>query len=511
MKNRLFIIRNKKVFITALIVMINFVDSKSQSNPIPYLLENGRWIYVKEGTPNNLVQKQFIRTTKFANNGNAIIYDSENYSENIPSALGGTVQRTRDIKVAYLVNRELKILKKVIDFRLPMDSRFDDLIEPLDDIDEKNTYYKYLNNGFKGIITSTGKEIYPAKDFKEFTGISNDRIISSFYSRDYQSYQSGLLDLNGNIILPLSPIKFLDNKFKYGLIPYEVNNKCGYMDKDGNEIIFPQYKNCSSFILGMATVDNGDNGLVINTKNKIIGLGNYIKSLTGSQYVTYEFIDKNKIDYSTDSGFIALIDHKSNNVKLPNPVKSIALILLDKNLKVINRLTLPLHPNDDIELQLVSIFGGNIKLKNKSYNFDSEFLFWNFKTGSIDRQIEKNTIISDGLYVFSDKENGLGYKNEKHQIVIQAKYIACSPFKFGLAIVQDIRGQYIIDKTEKIILRLGNKYSKYNLEIVSPSLLICKDNSAYCYDNLEGCKDFYLDLNGYEYRDSEQNLKLKDK
>jgi len=267
--------------------------------------------------------------------------------------------------------------------------------------------------------------------------------------------------------------------------------------------IYTQYKNCSPFNLGMAEVDNG---LVINTKNKIIELENYLKSLTGSKYITYKFFERNKNDYSTDSGFIALIHHKSDYSILPNSEKSQELILINKNLKVINRLTLPRNPYDR-SWEVVSVFGDNIKLKNGS-NYPN-FLFWNFKTGSIDTQIDEKTIVSDGLYIFSDKENGFGYKNEKHEIVIQAKYIASSPFKFGLTIVQDIRGQYIIDKTEKIILRLGNKYSKYNLEIVSPSLLICKDNSAYCYNDLNGCKDFYVDLSGYEYRDNEQNINLK--
>jgi hypothetical protein len=482
-----------KKLISFFILMIFNQIIYGQNDFIPYALANGKWTYVKKGTVTPVLEKQFYRTNGFSKDGNAIIYDVEVYNENNISTRFYT-------HVAYLINKDLKILKKVSDSRRGSKPDFDYFIEPLYDEVANYTYYIFQDydktEDFRGILDSLGKEIYPAKDFNRFEGISNGRIIGRFSASN--GSKDGLLDLNGNVILPISPIEFLDNKFKNGLIPYRVGDKCGFMDKDANEIIFPQYKYIYPFTLGFSKIGNPDER-IINTQNKVVNVQNIIKSLTGTEFFSYKFIEKGIDSDSPDLDFIAVIHYKRDFYwSPPHPLKNEELILLNKNFKIFKRLNLPRDPNNKV-WELESEFKNTLKLKSGDYI--PRYYLWNYNNGKLDNQVDRNVTITEGLYSFKDEDLGWGYKNINQEIVIDAKFYECTPFKYGMALVKDIRGWSLIDKKGNTILKIGNKYVQYDLRIFNENLIFCKDK--------KNDKDFFIDLNGFEYRDNEENLSRK--
>lgn len=366
-------------------------------------------------------------------------------------------------------------------------------------------------------------------------------------------YGIALLDYSGKVIMPLiPPYNFSSNSYKYNIIPYELSSKCGYLDKDGIPIVFAKYDKCKLFWQDFAETvkdgsiyyinSNGEENTIVKNQKKI-NLKNYFRSLIGSENFKLYYIHKNTF-IGESSGYYSFIRKYGRHIDLPDEdylvltsenekdrgivlydnftetQKNEKIIILDQNLNVISNILLPISKNDNSYWRVDRFFVNTLCFTNSHntilYNFRSNKIIENcndeFRKGPSDF-----FYVSEGYYPFKNKSSKWGYKNENGEIVIQPYYSECKSFVYGHALVKDYNGWSIINNKGKSILKLGNKYNSYILEIVAPDLISCTwgsginaFNSAKSLpllgENMRAfdLNIFYIDLNGFEYRENDQ-------
>jgi hypothetical protein len=93
-------------------------------------------------------------------------------------------------------------------------------------------------------------------------------------SKGKHKSQAMFIDRNGKIKINMAGKKYtnyFDSDFSEGLLPIEINNKCGFINKKGQMVIKPKYDRAQSFSEGLAAVfTNGRWGFIDKNENMII-------------------------------------------------------------------------------------------------------------------------------------------------------------------------------------------------------------------------------------------------
>ncbi len=209
----------------------------------------------------------------------------------------------------------------------------------------------------------------------------------------------GFINQSGEIILePQFNLIGTGNStyFSEGLAIVCMNDKCGYIDSSGNYILKPIYDYAENFSEGVAKV----------YFNKYDLLGNKIQN---SESI---YINKEGKPLFPDSGFIPLSEFSDGLAKVEVGKKQ---VFIDKL--------------------------GQIILDPKEINMTSNF--------------------QDGLALYSHKEvHRYGYADKNGQIIIPAQFKQAGDFQEGLAQVMFENGKYgFIDKTGKTIIEPQFEYA----------------------------------------------------
>ena len=117
-----------------------------------------------------------------------------------------------------------------------------------------------------GYIDTTGKFVIPPRFIEGFPFSSGMALVvlRSFRKGMYHFNQYGYIDRSGNLVIqvqePLDTKSFRvlyqdkDLTFSEGLLPVTQNDKSGFMDKAGKQVIPPRYNNVHPFSEGLAAV-----------------------------------------------------------------------------------------------------------------------------------------------------------------------------------------------------------------------------------------------------------------
>jgi len=175
----------------------------------------------------------------------------------------------------------------------------------------------YLNNSVCCVIDTTGNIIVPSGKYS-FVDLFSEGLAA------VQTYDKkiGVIDKAGNeVIAPDTKYSRIE-PFSEGLAAVKINNKWGYIDTEGNEVIPPKYDNALPFSEGLAAVgygklgDSGSNwGFIDKSGNEVIPITYF-----GYSYYGESFTDgRVAVVASLDSGDAKKIVIDKNG----NPVASL--------------------------------------------------------------------------------------------------------------------------------------------------------------------------------------------
>jgi len=129
-------------------------------------------------------------------------------------------------------------------------------------------YFQVMQNGKTGFRDLDGKIVIEPK-------FDNAEMFSEGLSTVKVDNKYGLIDENGNYVLTLQPYEYLGSVHN-GLASFRANDKYGFVNTAGQEIIKPQFDWVDEFYEGLCVVRN-DNGKLgsgkhgyIDTTGKII-------------------------------------------------------------------------------------------------------------------------------------------------------------------------------------------------------------------------------------------------
>jgi len=234
------------------------------------------------------------------------------------------------------------------------------------------------------------------------------------------NYIAGFIDKSGDFVI--EP-KFRDAKdFYEGLAPVKAkeNGKWGYIDKSGEFVIKPQFDDADIFSSGVAAVKVNDKwGYIDKT-------GNF--TIKPSFDEPTRFVEGLAVLKSQDTGKIGYMDITGNFVVAPQFgyasryfSEGLSLVLKDKN--------------DFTTAGFVDKEGNFISIPVYSLNYSGFF--------------------SEGLFPICKKgEKYYGYINKTGEFAIEPKFLSCDIFSEGLAAVmpQDEGKWGYIDKTGNIVI-----------------------------------------------------------
>lgn len=129
-------------------------------------------------------------------------------------------------------------------------------------------YFQVIKNGKTGFRNLDGKIVIEPK-------FDDAEMFSEGYSCVRIGDKYGLIDENGNYILPLQSYESLGN-IHNGLAMFRLNDKVGFINIKGQEVIKPQFDWVGDFSEGLCVVRN-DNGKIgtgkygyIDTTGKVV-------------------------------------------------------------------------------------------------------------------------------------------------------------------------------------------------------------------------------------------------
>jgi hypothetical protein len=454
-----------------------------QQNVVPYLLKNSKYIYINKTTKQVINNTEYdyiniIDTSEFT-----IAYQASGFGKYVTHSSVLKNSKGEDI-FASQYKPESSSINITASLR-PMNYN-------------SATYYHFLrlNSDGKvvaGFINKDGSlKIDQNANIDFFKLVAEDRL-TAYYG--YPSYSYALVDTNG-VPITSNTIKKFGNNFSSNLIPYYYqDDKCGYMDKNGNEVIFAKYKQCEEFSMGIARVTNIQSLQYdyINKRGEKINLDSYIKeSIKTKDYQLFIIDSSNVINNSKTSLIFVFYQIGNNESKLA--VFNDKLKLFSTTLISDNRYS----NNFYHRFKILKIGTSFLLIKNEH----SENIFiLDYKQKRVIHEFKLTEFNGIGERSFPFKSiNGWGYKNYNSQIVIEPKYYMAKPFKYGYALVKDIRGWHLINESDKKILSLDMKYSESNLEIVAPGLLKCiLEKNVYNSNAYLPEKYFLIGFDGFEF------------
>ena len=271
---------------------------------------------------------------------------------------------------------------------------------------------------------SEAEQETPSYDLPKFVKKDFDVAAVAKY-RDKNSpgnYIAGFIDKTGDFVI--EP-KFRDAKgFYEGLAPVrsKENGKWGYIDKSGEFVIEPQFDDADIFSSGVAAVKvNGKWGYIDKT-------GNF--TIEPSFDDPTRFVEGLAVFRSQDSGKSGYMDVKGNIVI--DPQFGYASRYFSEGLTLVLKDT-----NDFTTAGFVDKEGNFINIPIYSLNFSSFF--------------------SEGLFPIHKKgEEYSGYIDKTGEFVIEPKFAGCDYFSEGLAavVLQDEGKRGYIDKTGNIVIEI---------------------------------------------------------
>ncbi|MDK2801281.1 MAG: hypothetical protein PWP27_1831 [Clostridiales bacterium] len=316
-----------------------------------------------------------------------------------------------------------------------------------------------INRAVDSTVSEVGQET-PSNSLPKFVRKDFDIVAVAKYSDKNNPgyYIAGFIDKSGDFVI--EP-KFRDAKdFYEGLAPVKAkeNGKWGYIDKSGEFVIKPQFDDADIFSSGVAAVKvNGKWGYIDKT-------GNF--TIQPSFDEPTRFVEGLAILESQDTGKTGYMDTTGNFVV--DPQFEYASRYFSEGLSLVLK-----DANDFTTAGFVDKEGKfmNIPIYRLNYNgFFSEGLFpickkgeeyygYIDKTGEfvIEPKFLSCDIFSEGLAAAMPQGEGkYGYIDKTGNIVIEPNYTLAFPFSDGLALVMsetesDARYGYI-DKTGNYIV-----------------------------------------------------------
>jgi len=105
------------------------------------------------------------------------------------------------------------------------------------------------------VIDTSGNVVIPSGMYSFIESFSEDLAMVRTYDK-----KTGVIDKAGNVVIAPDTKYTRIEKFSEGLAAVKVNNKWGYIDTEGNEVIPPKYDNALPFSEGLAAVGYGKLG-----------------------------------------------------------------------------------------------------------------------------------------------------------------------------------------------------------------------------------------------------------
>lgn len=167
------------------------------------------------------------------------------------------------------------------------------------------------NDGNYGCINIKGDEIIPCKYLYSMEYIENKELmLVTVHNADSSSFEDhGLVDLNGNEVIPPQEDFWVDKTYKTSdILPVKLNGKYGYMDCQGNVVIPIEYDYASEF---------GKNGLAIVTKDGnsyIIDKSGNVQSQCNNSYTYVDSFEENGLAGVFDGEYHGFINTKGEEI-----------------------------------------------------------------------------------------------------------------------------------------------------------------------------------------------------
>lgn len=346
-------------------------------------------------------------------------YNSEDYKE-----AGYIVGKKQDTKVLYGYLNQKGIAE--------LTTEYDEIIR-INNINGKDVYLITTKNGKKGLIKN-GKIVFE-NIYEQFE--YNDTIA---LIKVRQSEKYGIVDLNGNIVLPLE-YDSIDYKGIY--ISGTKSNLTVDFDKNGKEVVGNKYKKVISTENENYFVTVGQNNLygIINEKGVETTINNYtyIEYLIGEYFAAYNANNQ-----------IGIIDQYGNTVlpiqyNLIQRIKGTNIIQVNNNIKG----NLEIYSSDIKQIAIMK----NAKL----YKYDEYIKLVSdteTKYLSLDGKIltNKQALPSNTLFAVS-KYGQWGFEDKDRNIVVEQVYDMVTEFnKYGFAGIKQGNKWGIINEEGTIIV-----------------------------------------------------------
>lgn len=497
----------KLKYINSLIVYRNFFSSISskfffllcfiiskfsycQFSVVPYLLKSGAYTYVKTGTPYRLDSRDYLYINPFNEGGFSFAYSPTE-----------CIVIDTLLKPKFRLNLPSKnLINDVFDLIKPLNRSIIYNDKSCHYINLKSNYYSFLevnedNVVVSGLLNEKIDFIYhPDKNFGFFEFISEDKIIG----RQNRAYGggSGVIDLNGNIVIPINNNKYSSGGFNKNLILFERDNKYGYIDKYGNIKINPQFNRATDFILGIAEADDK----FINSQGNTVELKKYLQSVLGTLNFEVSFLSVGSENLKSVVSKLIVYHYEDRSKPY---IYSISIF--DEKLKLTNSVkNIDLDPNPT--KWRVNCFHDDVAVIQDTWA--SRTILYDFKRKAIIDKLDcdyKFSGISENSFVYCS-ENKKGIKNLKGQIIIPANYFSIMPFKYGHTIGRNENGWFLIDTSGFERVKLPGNYDEGDLEIISPNFIKYKPKTKVFRNGYEIDQYFLIDFNGFEYRDNDENI-----
>ncbi|MFK7833726.1 MAG: WG repeat-containing protein [Winogradskyella sp.] len=337
--------------------------------------------------------------------------------------------------------------------------------------DTYDKLYRFKQNNLYGFIDNKGNVIVQPQYTS--TGIFSEGLCA-VTKRQVNKTLLGYIDAKGNLVIPLRFQQYLHeaSDFKEGMAVVRLNNKSGYIDKNGKIIVEPTLYKGYPFNSGYAVIEK-DNHAVRSVINK-----------------------KGEILFDPVKAFKSQKRYVSKGIEL--------LYLNDKVCDGVITFHVSYH-SDEPTMMKLGYFDMQGKMK-----FPIDYLAGNYH---------------EGLVVARDKaSNTIGYLDKNGKLIIPFnKFKNVSDFKNNRAIVQDIKSKMygIINKDGDYIV--APKYRQISKKSYFSDVIMAYDESGkagylsskgrlitgskykYGYDFAEGLALVYSNENGYQYIDKQGN------
>lgn len=446
-----------------------------QEIPVPYLLKNGGYTYVKFGTQNKVLEDEFDFIIPFDHNHLSITFKISR-GQDIRSVQVASCLKNLNLKNIFQNSNQITDSYAFLSSL----SHYSNTIN--------NEFYFYKKNESYGLIDTSGNIIVkPELNLVLLKIVHFNRIVAM--SKQNQLF--GMYDFKHNLLVPHS-VKEFGESFSNNLIRFNVGEynkpKWGYLDTAGNISIFPKFSYADNFNMGVSRVEvRGSNDYptmnYINYKENIINLESIIKKQIITEPVKLVF--KNKF---------LLVWHSKNDGVLTNQN---SLSIFDKSFKKIQTIQLSSKEAYTTDWEVFDLIGDVLFVYLPHWKHIEVFDF------KLNKKLYSGEFkgIGDNLFTYKTSK-GWGYKDLNGATVIEPQFIDITPFKSGIALVKDIKGWHVINKKGNVLHTLGYKYDDSNAYGEGKLTILNERFLKFTFQNkyINGINKYFLiDTNGFEY------------